>query len=154
MDAAKKRLTEGLFRPTSPSLWLPLSEQQLIIPDLLESSRRSFQTNTSSSSRNVVFFPNPNATLPPPTSRSVPVRELLLLSTRRCSRTSCGHQRSLASVPVSPRTVESSSKCMSCLLTQADISFLDAKDQNLLEYKLDTFSSVYRSLAGKDVHFE
>ncbi|GFZ48843.1 40S ribosomal protein S7 [Saitozyma sp. JCM 24511] len=32
--------------------------------------------------------------------------------------------------------------------------FLDAKDQNLLEYKLDTFSSVYRALAGKDVHFE
>ncbi|ORX35376.1 ribosomal protein S7e [Kockovaella imperatae] len=32
--------------------------------------------------------------------------------------------------------------------------FLDAKEQNLLEYKLDTFSSVYRALAGKDVHFE
>ena len=35
-----------------------------------------------------------------------------------------------------------------------DVSFLDAKDANLLEYKLDTFSSVYRVLAGKDVHFE
>ena len=33
-------------------------------------------------------------------------------------------------------------------------SFLDSKEQNLLEYKLDTFSSVYRALAGKDVHFE
>jgi len=33
-------------------------------------------------------------------------------------------------------------------------SFLDPKDQNALEYKLDTFSSVYRNLAGKDVHFE
>jgi hypothetical protein len=32
--------------------------------------------------------------------------------------------------------------------------YLDAKDQNQLEYKLDTFSSVYRSLAGKDVVFE
>jgi small subunit ribosomal protein S7e len=32
--------------------------------------------------------------------------------------------------------------------------FLDSKDANLLEYKLDTFSSVYRTLAGKDVHFE
>ncbi|WVR07553.1 hypothetical protein IAU60_004595 [Kwoniella sp. DSM 27419] len=32
--------------------------------------------------------------------------------------------------------------------------FLDSKDQNNLEYKLDTFSSVYRALAGKDVHFE
>ncbi|KAK4687804.1 small subunit ribosomal protein S7e, partial [Tremellales sp. Uapishka_1] len=32
--------------------------------------------------------------------------------------------------------------------------FLDAKDANLLEYKLDTFSSVYRVLAGKDVVFE
>jgi small subunit ribosomal protein S7e len=35
-----------------------------------------------------------------------------------------------------------------------DYRYLDAKDQNLLEYKLDTFSSVYRALAGKDVHFE
>ena len=32
--------------------------------------------------------------------------------------------------------------------------YLDAKDQNQLEYKLDTFSSVYRALAGKDVVFE
>ncbi|TXT15765.1 hypothetical protein VHUM_00268 [Vanrija humicola] len=32
--------------------------------------------------------------------------------------------------------------------------YLDAKDANLLEYKLDTFSSVYRTLAGKDVVFE
>lgn len=40
---------------------------------------------------------------------------------------------------------------LSALLTT---SFLDPKDQNLLEYKLDTFSSVYRNLAGKDVHFE
>lgn len=32
--------------------------------------------------------------------------------------------------------------------------YLDAKDQNQLEYKLDTFSSVYRTLAGKDVVFE
>jgi small subunit ribosomal protein S7e len=33
-------------------------------------------------------------------------------------------------------------------------SFLDPKDSNLLEYKLDSFSSVYRRLTGKDVHFE
>ncbi|KAG9119018.1 40S ribosomal protein [Ceratobasidium sp. 392] len=32
--------------------------------------------------------------------------------------------------------------------------FLDAKDQNLLEYKLDSFSSIYRRLTGKDVVFE
>ncbi|KAL7419176.1 hypothetical protein Q5752_006013 [Cryptotrichosporon argae] len=32
--------------------------------------------------------------------------------------------------------------------------YLDTKDSNLLEYKLDTFSSVYRALAGKDVVFE
>jgi small subunit ribosomal protein S7e len=30
--------------------------------------------------------------------------------------------------------------------------FLDAKDSNLLEYKLETFSSTYRKLTGKDVH--
>jgi small subunit ribosomal protein S7e len=31
---------------------------------------------------------------------------------------------------------------------------LDAKDQTSLEYKLDSFSSVYRRLTGKDVVFE
>ncbi|ORX61719.1 30S ribosomal protein S7e [Hesseltinella vesiculosa] len=32
--------------------------------------------------------------------------------------------------------------------------YLDTKDQTSLEYKLDTFSSVYRKLTGKDVVFE
>ncbi|KAJ3341684.1 40S ribosomal protein [Gonapodya sp. JEL0774] len=32
--------------------------------------------------------------------------------------------------------------------------FLDRKDHTSLEYKLDTFSSVYRRLTGKDVVFE
>jgi len=32
--------------------------------------------------------------------------------------------------------------------------FLDTKDSTSLEYKLDTFSSVYRRLTGKDVVFE
>ncbi|KAI9146041.1 ribosomal protein S7e [Paraphysoderma sedebokerense] len=32
--------------------------------------------------------------------------------------------------------------------------FLDKKDHTSLEYKLDTFSSVYRRLTGKDVAFE
>jgi small subunit ribosomal protein S7e len=32
--------------------------------------------------------------------------------------------------------------------------FLDAKDSTSLEYKLDSFSSVYRRLTGKDVVFE
>ncbi|KDQ64929.1 hypothetical protein JAAARDRAFT_52854 [Jaapia argillacea MUCL 33604] len=32
--------------------------------------------------------------------------------------------------------------------------FLDAKDSTALEYKLDSFSSVYRRLTGKDVVFE
>ncbi|KAF7727633.1 40S ribosomal protein [Apophysomyces ossiformis] len=32
--------------------------------------------------------------------------------------------------------------------------FLDAKDATALEYKLDTFSAVYRKLTGKDVVFE
>lgn len=34
------------------------------------------------------------------------------------------------------------------------LSFLDAKDATSLEYKLDSFSSVYRRLTGKDVVFE
>lgn len=33
-------------------------------------------------------------------------------------------------------------------------AYLDAKDQNLLEYKLDAFSSIYRALCGKEVVFE
>jgi small subunit ribosomal protein S7e len=32
--------------------------------------------------------------------------------------------------------------------------FLDKKDATYLEYKLDTFASVYKKLTGKDVHFE
>ena len=32
--------------------------------------------------------------------------------------------------------------------------FLDSKDATSLEYKLDSFSSVYRKLTGKDVVFE
>jgi len=33
-------------------------------------------------------------------------------------------------------------------------SYLDPKDKNILEYKLDTFSSVYKKLTSKDVLFE
>ena len=33
-------------------------------------------------------------------------------------------------------------------------SFLDSKDATSLEYKLDSFSSVYRRLTGKEVVFE
>ncbi|KAI9227683.1 MAG: 30S ribosomal protein S7e [Piptocephalis tieghemiana] len=32
--------------------------------------------------------------------------------------------------------------------------FLDSKDAATLEYKVDTFASVYKKLTGKDVHFE
>lgn len=38
--------------------------------------------------------------------------------------------------------------------TQHCNRFLDAKDATSLEYKLDSFSSVYRRLTGKDVVFE
>ena len=31
---------------------------------------------------------------------------------------------------------------------------LDPKDRNTTEYKLDTFTSVYKRLTGKDVSFE
>ncbi|KDN43786.1 ribosomal protein S7e [Tilletiaria anomala UBC 951] len=32
-------------------------------------------------------------------------------------------------------------------------AYLDSKDSTSLEYKLDSFSSVYKKLTGKDVHF-
>lgn len=32
--------------------------------------------------------------------------------------------------------------------------YLDPKDRNSTEYKLDTFGSVYKKLTGKDVVFE
>ena len=41
-----------------------------------------------------------------------------------------------------------------CELTCLNPSFLDSKDATSLEYKLDSFSSVYRRLTGKDVVFE
>ena len=44
--------------------------------------------------------------------------------------------------------------CNPKLLIPAVFSFLDAKDATSLEYKLDSFSSVYRRLTGKDVVFE
>ena len=32
--------------------------------------------------------------------------------------------------------------------------YLDAKDRNTTEYKLDTFAGVYKKMTGKDVSFE
>ena len=43
---------------------------------------------------------------------------------------------------------------MSPLIAILGRSFLDSKDSTSLEYKLDSFSSVYRRLTGKDVVFE
>lgn len=40
------------------------------------------------------------------------------------------------------------------ILVLRSLSFLDSKDATSLEYKLDSFSSVYRRLTGKEVHFE
>ena len=40
------------------------------------------------------------------------------------------------------------------LIPVACSSFLDSKDATSLEYKLDSFTSIYRRLTGKDVVFE
>jgi hypothetical protein len=69
-------------------------------------------------------------------------------------------RRSPASAPVKTSMDPRSSRCTS--LSQSsplvhqltmcyDYSFLDAKDATSLEYKLDSFSSVYRRLTGKEV---
>ena len=47
----------------------------------------------------------------------------------------------------------SNSDCISSSLMMVH-RFLDSKDATSLEYKLDSFSSVYRRLTGKDVVFE
>lgn len=39
--------------------------------------------------------------------------------------------------------------CCCCLQV-----YLDPKDRNTTEYKLDTFAGVYRKLTGKNVSFE
>jgi small subunit ribosomal protein S7e len=38
--------------------------------------------------------------------------------------------------------------------SDSSLSFLDSKDANNLEHKLDSFSSVYNKLTGKSVVFQ
>ena len=40
------------------------------------------------------------------------------------------------------------------IITWSRQVFLDPKEKNNTEYKLDSFASVYRKLSGKDVVFE
>eukprot|EP00983_Pelagomonas_calceolata_P021304 667793-Pelagomonas_calceolata.AAC.1 len=40
-----------------------------------------------------------------------------------------------------------------CLLALVQV-FLDPKDRNSTEYKLETFAGVYKKLTGKDIVFE
>ncbi|PPD84289.1 hypothetical protein GOBAR_DD18799 [Gossypium barbadense] len=40
------------------------------------------------------------------------------------------------------------------IILPAEIVYLHPKEQNNTDYKLETFSTVYRKLAGKDVVFE
>jgi Ribosomal protein S7e len=61
---------------------------------------------------------------------------------------------------VSALMAEKSSKCTSpqvpfCLRVGVlTFRFLDSKDSSSLDYKLDSFSSVYNKLTGKTVEFE
>ena len=47
-----------------------------------------------------------------------------------------------------------SSKCMFFSPGSIDVRFLDSKDSSSLDYKLESFSSVYNKLTGKTVVFE
>ena len=99
-------------------------------------------------------------------SRSVLVRVPSPASTTRSLRTLSSPPKLLARGRVLPLTAQNSSRCtyiwLICALdklTRSDrffvlYSFLDSKDATSLEYKLDSFSSVYRKLTGKDVVFE
>ena len=52
------------------------------------------------------------------------------------------------------RTVDRERAAARWPLTSRIYRFLDGKDATSLEHKLDSFSSVYRRLTGKDVVFE
>lgn len=47
-----------------------------------------------------------------------------------------------------------SSKCTFIFTGRINVRFLDSKDASSLDYKLDSFSSVYNKLTGKTVVFE
>ena len=63
--------------------------------------------------------------------------------------------RSAGAPPLQPGSVvERSAFGLTHTALLCNCRHLDQKDQKEVEYKLDTFSSVYRRLTGKDVQFE
>jgi hypothetical protein len=120
--------------------------------------RRSFLTAMWSSLRNAACCANP--LVPPVSNRRGHAAVPLPMFTKRSWRILYTLQTLSGSELVSLLTVQNYSKCKSIghlrvnnLLTDEN-SILDSKDATSLEYKLDSFASVYRRLTGKDVVFE
>ncbi|RUS18885.1 ribosomal protein S7e [Endogone sp. FLAS-F59071] len=97
-------------------------------------------------------------------------RHVVFLAQRRIMRRPTRHTRQKQSRPRSRTLTAVHEKMLEDLVYPTEIVgrrtrvkvdgskivrvFLDTKDATSLEYKLDTFSSVYKKITGKDVVFE
>ncbi|KAJ1910962.1 ribosomal protein S7A [Tieghemiomyces parasiticus] len=99
------------------------------------------------SDRQVVFIAK-RTVLPEPTRKNRPKQP------RPYSRTVAHVQKKMLTDLVYPTDIVGKRLRVKVDGTKLMKVFLDQKDSTSMEYKLDTFSAVYKQLAGKDVTFE